>query len=71
LRVGLAVKKYFEAREDIEEVKELWPDLEIGLVHTLYARIEGFAADVTEAPGAIELPPRGLGASQLPKTRRE
>jgi hypothetical protein len=66
----LAVKKYFEAGEEIEEVKGRWPDLEIGLVHAFYGRTGGFAVDVTEAPGAIELPPRGLGASPLPKNGR-
>ena len=47
----MAVKKYFEAREEIEEVKGRWPDLEVGLVHAFYGRTGGFAVTSQKPPG--------------------
>lgn len=68
--MGCAVKEYFEACSDVKDVKEKWqekwPDLEIGLVHAFYARMGGFAVDMTEVPGATKLSPRE--ALPVPKT---
>jgi hypothetical protein len=56
--VGLAVTEYFEACKDLEEVKGRWPDLEIDLVHAFYARMGGFAVELTDAQEATATPPK-------------
>lgn len=68
--VGLAVMEYLDARRDLKEVKERWPDLEVVLVHAFYARMGGFALEITEAPEAAEVPtnyPDALGAPPVPE----
>ncbi|PMD53100.1 uncharacterized protein K444DRAFT_572716, partial [Hyaloscypha bicolor E] len=56
--VGLAVMEYFQACKDLEEVKGRWPDLEIDLVHAFYARMGGFAVQLTDAQEATATPPK-------------
>ncbi|KAH8749462.1 hypothetical protein BGZ57DRAFT_959406 [Hyaloscypha finlandica] len=54
--VGLAATEYFQACRDLEEVKGQWPDLEIDLVHAFYARMRGFAVELTDAQEATAAP---------------
>jgi hypothetical protein len=55
--VGLAAMEYFQACKDLKEVKGRWPDLEIDLVHAFYARMGGFAVELTDAQEATATPP--------------
>lgn len=64
---GYAVREYFEAREDLEIIKEKFPDVKIGLGHAFYARMGGFAAFLRSSQGSLRKMPaiRGLFKTQL------